>query len=210
MYKLIFTFAFIGFLSLNTTSAQKEGRDNYEVKVDGLGCPFCAFGLEKKFKEFKGLKNVKIDMETGVFTFTLPSSTPLSISDIENQVDQAGYTPIRAQITRLDGSIEKSAPPEEVEVNHNMLVTKTFFAAGKCDMCRSRMRRAVNTTGAVTEFEWQRKKQMATVTYDKSKVTLNDLEKLIADVGHDTKSYRASDEAYEALHDCCHYKREKE
>ena len=30
--------------------------DQFEVQVDGLGCPFCAYGLEKKFKEFKGIK----------------------------------------------------------------------------------------------------------------------------------------------------------
>ena len=34
--------------------------------------------------------------------------------------------------------------------------------------------------------------------------------KLIADAGHDTKSFRAKDEDYEALPECCHYKREKQ
>lgn len=209
MYKLFFILVFVGFVSINETAAQKAERDNYEVKVDGLGCPFCAFGLEKKFKEFKGLKNVKIDMETGVFTFTIPSDTPLSVMDVESQVDLAGYTPIRTTITRADGTIEKSAEPAEIIVNEDMLVTKTFYAGGDCDMCRSRMERAVKKSGAVTEFSWQRKKKLATVTYDKSKITLGDLEKLVADAGHDTKSFRASDETYYSLPECCHYKREK-
>ena len=169
-----------------------------------------AGSIEKKFKEFKGLKHVKIDMETGVFNFTMPSSEPLSVADVESQVDQAGYTPIRTTITRADGTVEKSAEPAEIVVNKDMLVTKSFYAGGDCDMCRSRMERAVKKTGAVTKFSWQRKKKLATVTYDKSQVTLGDLEKLIADAGHDTNSFRAKDEDYEALPECCHYKREKQ
>ena len=40
-----------------SVQAQKQ-MDQFQVQVDGLGCPFCAYGLEKKFKEFKGIKNV--------------------------------------------------------------------------------------------------------------------------------------------------------
>ena len=35
-----------------TLNAQNsKDRDSFEIQVDGLGCPFCAYGLEKKFKE---------------------------------------------------------------------------------------------------------------------------------------------------------------
>ena len=83
--------ALVGAFSLfstTTTEAQKAERDQYTIQVDGLGCPFCAFGLEKKFKEFKGIKGVKIDMETGVFNFTYPSDKPLSIEEVQVQVDK--------------------------------------------------------------------------------------------------------------------------
>ncbi len=95
----------ISLLSFSTVQAQKE-RDNFEVQVDGLGCPFCAYGLEKKFKEFKGIKNVKIDIETGDFTFTYPSEKKLTLIQVEEKVIKAGYSPITMKVTRANGEIK--------------------------------------------------------------------------------------------------------
>ena len=50
---------FLSIFLLGTTNqlnAQSKTMDEFTVQVDGLGCPFCAYGLEKKFKEFKGIK----------------------------------------------------------------------------------------------------------------------------------------------------------
>ena len=66
-----------------------ESRDFYTIKVDGLGCPFCAYGLEKKFKEFEHIKDTKIEIETGVFTFSYPSEQTLSIKEVESKVKDA-------------------------------------------------------------------------------------------------------------------------
>jgi len=88
-------------------SAQKS-YDQFEVQVDGLGCPFCAYGLEKKFKELKGIKDVKIDIETGDFTFIYPSEKTLTLEDVKKQVEKAGYTPITSKVTRASGAIEET------------------------------------------------------------------------------------------------------
>ena len=37
-----------------------------------------------------------------------------------------------------------------------------------------------------------------------------DIQKKIAEVGHDTEKYSADDKVYENLPGCCHYKRKKE
>ncbi|AXT19068.1 copper chaperone [Flavobacteriaceae bacterium AU392] len=104
--KIIMTL-FLGLVSVSTIQAQKE-RDSFKIQVDGLGCPFCAYGLEKKFKEFKGIKNVAIDIETGDFTFTYPTEKKLTILQVEEQVKKAGYTPVTMKITRANGEIEVS------------------------------------------------------------------------------------------------------
>lgn len=103
---------FLGLISATTVQAQKE-RDNFKIQVDGLGCPFCAYGLEKKFKEFKGIKNVAIDIETGDFTFTYPAEKKLTLLQIEQQVKEAGYTPVTIRITRANGEIEVSESKKE-------------------------------------------------------------------------------------------------
>ena len=84
-------------ISSNSLYGQSD-RDKIEVQVDGLGCPFCAYGLEKKFKEFKGIKDVKIEMETGQFNFSYPSEKGMTLEQVESQVDKAGYTAVTTKI----------------------------------------------------------------------------------------------------------------
>ena len=90
-----------------TANAQtKKDKDNYTVQVDGLGCAFCAYGLEKRFKELKGIREIKIDLETGVLTFNYPATKPLTLDEVSEQVGNAGYTAITAAVKRWDGNEE--------------------------------------------------------------------------------------------------------
>ncbi len=104
---IILTFL-IGVITIFTVNAQ-DGTDKFTVQIDGLGCPFCAYGLEKKFKEFKGIKKVKIDIETGLFTFIYPTAKKLSIERVKKQVQAAGYTPVTTKIERSNGLIENDS-----------------------------------------------------------------------------------------------------
>lgn len=80
--------------------------DTFEVRVDGLGCPYCAFGLEKRMKTLKHLRKMKIDVETGTMTFEYPAKHALSIDTVVHLVNKAGYTPVKADVVRHDGSKE--------------------------------------------------------------------------------------------------------
>ena len=61
---------------------------------------------KKKFKEFKGIKKVAIDIETGDFSFQYPAEKALTMETVVKQVEKAGYTPITAKITRYNGDVE--------------------------------------------------------------------------------------------------------
>ena len=191
----------------NSLSAQKADRDNYTVMVDGLGCPFCAYGLEKKFKELKGVKGVKIDMETGQFDFTFPSDRPLSIEEVENQVDAAGYTAVKTTIKRIDGTVLKSE--EKIKtLDEDALVTEEIYVFGNCGMCKARIHKAGNELEAVASVSWDMDTKMLSVTYDSSKTSISDIEEKMAEVGHDTKNEKSASDVYEALPGCCQYDRE--
>ena len=41
------------------------------VKVDGLSCPFCAYGLEKKLKKVEGVEKLEIKVDQGVAKITI-------------------------------------------------------------------------------------------------------------------------------------------
>jgi len=194
-------------LSTTTVQAQKKAMDQYTIQVDGLGCPFCAFGLEKKFKEFKGIKKVKIDIETGVFSFLYPSDKPLSIDAVEKQVTKAGYTPITAKIERADGLVETSGVKKS-EVNTDAVLTETSITVGgNCGMCEARVEKAAKSLDGVVSAEWNKDSKLMALKFDASVISEDAIEKAISVSGHDTKNHKADGKTYESLPGCCHYER---
>lgn len=63
-----------------------------EVRVDGLSCPFCAYGLEKKLKKIDGMKDLKIDIKNGLVTFSLTEGKTVDEKTIRKIVKDAGFT----------------------------------------------------------------------------------------------------------------------
>lgn len=87
--------------------------------------------------------------------------------------------------------------------------TETFKVAGNCGMCEKRIEKAAMSVDGVSEADWDSEKQSITVVYDESKAKLEDIEKAIAKVGHDTEGAKADDKVYDTLHGCCKYERMK-
>jgi mercuric ion binding protein len=86
--------------------------------------------------------------------------------------------------------------------------TETFKVWGKCEMCKTRIEKAVKSEGA-TSADWNIKTAMLTVVFDPSRTSIDGMQKKLALVGHDTEKYKATDEAYGKLDACCHYDRAK-
>jgi copper chaperone CopZ len=86
--------------------------------------------------------------------------------------------------------------------------TETFKVWGNCDMCKSRIEKAVKSEGA-TAADWNKNTKILTVTFDPSKTSVDLFSKKLAAVGHDTEKYKADDKAYQALDACCQYERRK-
>jgi periplasmic mercuric ion binding protein len=86
--------------------------------------------------------------------------------------------------------------------------TETFKVNGECGMCKTRIENGLKMDG-VTKAEWDQKTKMVTVTYEPSKVTVDAMKKKVASLGHDTDKYKAKDDVYAKLPDCCHYDRTK-
>jgi copper chaperone CopZ len=86
--------------------------------------------------------------------------------------------------------------------------TETLKVSGKCEMCKTRIEKAVKGEGA-TSASWDQKAQLLTVSFDPSKTNLDAIGKKLAAIGHDNEKFKATDEAYEKLPGCCHYDRVK-
>ena len=72
-----------------------------EVQVDGLSCPFCAFGMEKKLKRVEGLKEIKILIDEGRAVLSFKRGALVDFDVIQEAVRKGGFTPqaIRATLT---------------------------------------------------------------------------------------------------------------
>lgn len=86
-------------------------------------------------------------------------------------------------------------------------VTTEFKVFGNCGMCEKRIEKALMVDG-VESADWDKETKMATVVYIKGKVSEDQLHKNVAEVGHDTEKYKASDEVYTKLPNCCKFDRE--
>jgi copper chaperone CopZ len=77
----------------NKVMAQDSGKTYIQIRVDGLSCPFCAYGLEKKLKKVDGASNLLIELEEGLVTLEVPEDKKPSEESLQKVVTDAGFTP---------------------------------------------------------------------------------------------------------------------
>jgi len=77
------------------------------LRVDGLACPFCAYGLEKKMMPIKGVKSYDVDMGEGKVYLGLDKDAKLDLEAFRKGVKEAGFT-LRDVYLRAKGTIEKT------------------------------------------------------------------------------------------------------
>jgi copper chaperone CopZ len=210
MKRIIIMTMILSLFAVTATQAQKNGKqmDAFEVQVDGLGCPFCAYGLEKKFKEFKGIKKVAIDIETGDFSFLYPTEKALTMDAVVEQVKKAGYTPNIAKITRADGTIENSEAAAVTQISADTVLSEaSVTVAGKCGMCEARILKATSGVVGIIEASWNKDSQLLDLRFDEKQTSLDAIQKVVAEAGHDTNAYKTSEAAYADLPGCCKYER---
>jgi len=85
-----------------------------------------------------------------------------------------------------------------------------FVVLGECEMCKDRIQRASYKIKGVKYSSWSIPQNKLSIIYNSNKVSLDEIKKKIAEIGHDTKEFKATDEAYANLHSCCKYDREKQ
>lgn len=80
---------------------------------------------------------------------------------------------------------------------------------GVCMMCKKRIEKASLNTKGVKSAIWDIESHELKLIFDERKTNLETIEKSIAAVGHDTKTLKATDEAYGTVHACCKYRDEE-
>jgi len=189
--------------TINTLYSQT---DKFTLNVDGMGCAYCANGVEKKLKEWNSLTELTIDLAKGEVIFKYPSSDSLSAEKVAAQIDAAGYTATHVTIEKSSGEIEQHTFAKKTNTSSKKgeISLKVY---GKCGMCAERIEQAANSMKGISKAKYNVETQTLTATLNPSKTSLRSLEKAINKVGHDTEHYKADDEVYNSLHHCCKYDR---
>lgn len=82
-------------------ASPQEGPQRVEVHVDGMSCPFCAYGLEKRLRKIEGLDSLRIDLEGAMAVLYLADGARVTDEALRRAVRDAGFTA---------GEIERGPP----------------------------------------------------------------------------------------------------
>ncbi len=80
-----------GLLAAGTVAARADSHF-YRLYVDGLACPFCAYGIEKKVGGLAVVEKVEIDIDGGVVKVTVRNGEKLEETAAKRAVAEAGFT----------------------------------------------------------------------------------------------------------------------
>jgi mercuric ion binding protein len=64
----------------------------YKVQVDGLACPFCAYGIEKKLGAVAGVEKIDVDIASGTVNVTMAEGATLDEATAKKAVKEAGFS----------------------------------------------------------------------------------------------------------------------
>ncbi len=64
----------------------------YRMRVDGMACPYCAYGVEKKLRRLEGVKDVHINLEQARVEIRVADDTRVSRNRMKALYSEAGFT----------------------------------------------------------------------------------------------------------------------
>ncbi|MFB6262454.1 MAG: heavy-metal-associated domain-containing protein [Bradymonadaceae bacterium] len=85
--------------------------DQYTVGVDGMACPFCAYGIEKKLKALEGVSSLEIHIEKGTVDVSVGEGKTVTPDDIQTAIQEAGFE-LRDLEIRGKATLTDADPPK--------------------------------------------------------------------------------------------------
>lgn len=69
-----------------------ENAPVYALGVDGLSCPFCAYGIEKELSSLDGIKEIDTDIGSGLITVHMSEGATLDEATAKKATEDAGFS----------------------------------------------------------------------------------------------------------------------
>lgn len=87
-----------------------------------------------------------------------------------------------------------------------VMATSQFKVWGNCEQCKETIENSLKVDG-IARADWDVDTKRMSVTYDETKISLEQIQKNVAAAGYDNASYKGDDKAYANLPECCQYER---
>jgi mercuric ion binding protein len=68
------------------------GETHFLLGVDGMSCPFCVYGIEKRLRKIDGVEDVRADLAQGNIWVEATGADVLSENDARLLLEEAGFT----------------------------------------------------------------------------------------------------------------------
>lgn len=91
MIKHLLTAIVIGTMFVFSSVASAT-ESKYEIRADGLACPYCAYGIEKKLMAIAGVKHVDIKLKQGTVLVTGEETLNFEEQQLKTLFNDAGFT----------------------------------------------------------------------------------------------------------------------
>ncbi|MBI2257459.1 MAG: heavy-metal-associated domain-containing protein [Flavobacteriia bacterium] len=89
------------------------------------------------------------------------------------------------------------------EKDQNKKQTAIIKTSAECDMCKERIESKLNYTKGVSFAELDFKSKELTVKFKTDKITLEEIKKILSELGYDADDVKANPEAAKLLPTCC-------
>ncbi len=79
-------------LSMIWSAATLAAGTEYRMRVDGLACPYCAYGVEKKLKAIEGVGKIDVNLDAGLVVVDVAEGVTLTEPQMKTLFQDAGFT----------------------------------------------------------------------------------------------------------------------
>jgi copper chaperone CopZ len=84
---LVVLFAFI---SLSVVASENSS-SKYQLTINGMSCPFCAYGVEKNLLKIKAIAKIDVNLKGGIVIIQVKKGQSINRKEIEKAVKRSGF-----------------------------------------------------------------------------------------------------------------------
>ncbi len=158
------------------------------IAVKGLACPFCVYGLKKHLATLPGAKHVEANLGKGQAVVDFAPDAEVTEQQIQKAVRDAGFTAGKIEwrtAGKAGGADEKPTGTAAKPAGSSRSETTADFAIEgiRCTYCAANITTSLQKLAGVKSAQVDFQKKIASVTYDASKTSPQEIIRTIEQVG---------------------------